>query len=347
VEKQVADLLPMPYFHLVFTMPPAVACVAAQNQEVVYDILFRAAAQALQGIAKTPKHLGAEIGHIAVLHTWGQNLHYHPHLHCVAPGGGLALDGSHWVPSRTKFFLPVKVLSRLYRRLFLSFLNQAFIDGRLTFHGSLVPLANRADFLHHLADARKIEWVVYCKPPFGSPEQVVAYVGRYTHRVAISNNRLLEMKDGKVSFRWKDYRSDNAKKVMTLDVHDFIGRYLQHILPSRFVRIRSYGLLARRNRTTKLARCREVLNAPGPAPVTETWQAMFKRLTGHSIDECPACRQGQMQVVKRVPSIRELENSSLGQYEPRILLSRAQAGLWLRRLERLDRGGRLMAIDTS
>ncbi len=338
VEKQVAELLPVPYFHVVFTMPPAVASVAMQNQDIVYDILFRAAAQTLQTIAKTPKHLGAEIGLLAVLHTWGQNLHYHPHVHCVVPGGGLSLDSNRWMPSRSKFFLPVRVLSRLYRRLFLAFLNQAFREGRLVFHGSLAQLQNKEAFRHHLAGARQVEWVVYAKPPFGGPEQVVAYVGRYTHRVALSNSRLVKLEDGKVSFRWKDYREGNAQKVLTLEAHDFIGRYLQHILPKRFVRIRSYGLLSTRNRPTKLAKCRELLNTPAHAPVTSDWKDLLKKLTGKSIDECRICKHGQMKIVERVPSIHELEKqATLGNYHPRLLLSRVQAICWLQRLDSLRR----------
>jgi hypothetical protein len=345
VQKQVADLLPVPYFHVVFTMPPAVASVAMQNQKVVYDILFRAAAQTIQMIASTPKHLGAEVGLLAVLHTWGQNLHYHPHVHCVAPGGGLSFDGDRWVPSRDKFFLPVRVLSRLYRRLFLSFLDQAYRDGRLTFHDSLAELENKEAFDDHLAEAREVEWVVYTKAPFGGPEQVLAYVGRYTHRVAISNNRLLKLEDGRVSFLWKDYRDGNTQKVMTLAAHDFISRYVQHILPKGFVRIRSYGILSTRNRPTKLARCRELLKAPAPAPVAETWKDQLEKLTGQSIDECPACKQGQMKIVRMVPSIRELqENCTLSHYDPRLLLSRLQATCWLNRLGRLRR---LVVFDTS
>lgn len=345
VEKQVSELLPVPYFHVVFTMPPDVASVAMQNQDIVYDILFRAAAQTLQTIAKTPKHLGAEIGLLAVLHTWGQNLHYHPHVHCVVPGGGLSLDSSRWVPSRGKFFLPVKVLSRHYRRLFLFLLNQAHGEGRLDFHGSLAHLENKEAFRHHLAAARRVEWVVYAKPPFGGPEQVLAYVGRYTHRVAISNNRLMKFEDSKVSFAWKDYREGNAHKVMTLDAHDFIGRFLQHILPKRFVRIRSYGLLSTRNRPTKLAKCRELLKAPERAPVADNWKDLLKKLTGRSIDECPTCKQGEMKTVEHIPSVRELERAAtLGIYHPRLLISRVLATCWLRRLERLHRP---LRIDTS
>lgn len=199
----------MPYFHIVFTMPPVVAEIARQNPRAVYDILFRAAAETLQLVAKTPKHLGAEIGLLSVLHTWGQNLHYHPHIHCVVPGGGLSPDGNRWVASRTKFFLQVKVLSRLYRGNFLAQLGRAHREGRLSFHGPLANLQAEAMFRQYLADARKIDWVVYSKPPFGGPEQVLAYVGRYTHRVAISNDRLIRVKDGQVTFKWKDYRQGN------------------------------------------------------------------------------------------------------------------------------------------
>ena len=339
-----ADLLPVPYFHLVFTMPPTVASVALQNPQVVYNILFRAAAETLQTVARTPKHLGAEIGFLMVLHTWGQNLHYHPHVHCVAPGGGLSLDGSRWVPSRPKFFLPVKVLSRLYRRLFLEYLDEAHQEGLLTFHGSLAHLQNTEEFGRHLAGARKINWVVYSKAPFGGPEQVLAYVGRYTHRVAISNDRLIKLENSQVSFRWKDYSQGNAKRIMTMHAHEFIGRYVQHILPKGFVRIRSYGILSTRNRPTKLAKCRELLNAPAPAQAAENWKDLLKKLTGHSITQCPVCNLGTMQIIEKIPSDRDLlRKATLGNYDPRLLLSRIQAIRWLNRL----RPNRHVGLDTS
>ena len=336
VEKQVADLLPVPYFHVVFTMPPAVAEVAKQNQGVVYDILFKAAAEAFQKVAKNPKHLGAEIGLLAVLHTWGQNLHYHPHIHCVAPGGGLSPDGSRWVSSRKKFFLPVRVLSRLYRRLFLQLLDQAHRQGQLCFHGSLEALSAKENFDRHLAAARRIDWVVYSKAPFGGPKQVLEYVGRYTHRVAISNSRLVKLEDGQVSFRWKDYRNKSAQKVMTLSAHEFIGRYVQHVLPKRFVRIRSYGILSTRSRPTKLARSREILKVPAPKTTDKHWKELLEKLTGHSVHQCPKCKAGAMQLVSKIPSTRELEKQAgPGQYDPRLQVSRAQAACWLTRLDRI------------
>lgn len=336
VEKQVADLLPVPYFHVVFTMPPRVAELARQNPEVVYDILFRAAAETLQGAAGNPKFLGAEIGLLAVLHTWGQNLHYHPHVHCLVPGGGLSPDNNRWVGSRKKFFLPVKVLSRLYRGRFLTQLVAAHQEGRLTFHGELARLTNLEAFRQYLAPVRTIDWVVYSKPPFGGPEQVVQYIGRYTHRVAISNHRLVNLEDGRVAFRWRDYRDGNSQKVMTLSAHDFIGRFIQHILPERFVRLRSYGILSTRNRPTKLARCRELLQAPAPETARRNWKELLEELTGRPIDACRACNRGKMETLEKIPSTRELEQQAMpGIYNPRLLLSQIQQQRWLQRLDKL------------
>lgn len=340
VEKQVADLLPVPYFHVVFTMPPRVAELARQNPEVVYDILFRAAAETLQGAAGNPKFLGAEIGLLAVLHTWGQNLHYHPHVHCLVPGGGLSPDNKRWVGSRKKFFLPVKVLSRLYRGRFLTQLVAAHQEGRLTFHGELARLTNLEAFRQYLAPVRTIDWVVYSKPPFGGPEQVVQYIGRYTHRVAISNHRLVNLEDGRVAFRWRDYRNGNSQKVMTLSAHEFIGRFIQHILPERFVRLRSYGILSTRNRPTKLARCRELLQAPAPETARRNWKELLEELTGRSIDACRTCNRGKMETLEKIPSTRELEQQAMpGIYHPRLLLSQIQQQRWLQRLDKLK--GRL------
>jgi hypothetical protein len=336
VEKQVADLLPVPYFHVVFTMPPAIAAIALQNQEVVYDILFRVAAETLQRIAKDPKYLSAEIGLLSVLHTWGQNLHFHPHVHCVVPGGGLSGDGDRWIPSRDHFFLPVRVLSRLYRRLFLKSLVAAQREGRLNFYGDLSPLASDNGFAHHLNPVQRKEWVVYAKRPFGGPKQVVDYLGRYTHRVAISNNRLVSMSDGRVSFKWKNYRQGSVSGTMSLDAHDFIGRFFLHVLPKRFVRIRSYGLLATRNRPTKLAKCREILGAPALPMVDTDWKARFERLTGRPIDACPLCRQGRLQVVEVIPPGRDRSKNLLpGSDDPRLLLSKILGLCKIRRIRRL------------
>ena len=237
-----ADLLPVPYFHGVFTLPAPVAEIAFQNKAKVYAILFRTAAETLRTIGADEKHLGAEVGVVAVLHSWGQTLTYHPHLHCIVPGGGPSLDGSRWVACKPGFFLPVRVLSRLFRRLFLDELRRAFEAGDLGFCGNLAGLAQSAAFARRLRELRQVEWVVYAKPPFGGPEQVLAYLGRYTHRVAISNARLVEMTDNRVSFRWKDYRHHGKSKVMALDADEFIRRFLLHTLPDGVHRIRHYGL---------------------------------------------------------------------------------------------------------
>jgi len=261
-----AELLSTQYFHVVLTLPEEIAAIAHQNKATVYGILFRAAAETLQTIAADPKHLCAEVGFFAVLHTWGQTLGLHPHLHCVVTGGGLSPDGAHWVSCRPGFFLPVRVLSRLFRRLFLEYLQKAFDAGKLRFFSSLEPLREPAAFRRYLAPLLRAPWVVFAKPPFAGPEQVLDYVGRYTHRVAISNNRLCDIEDGKVSFTWKDYRDHNRQKVMTVAADEFIRRFLLHVLPEGFHRIRYYGLLGNRHRAQKLARCRELLGMSAPEP---------------------------------------------------------------------------------
>lgn len=301
-ERQ-AELLPVPYFHVVFTVPAAVAEIAFQNKAVVYGILFRATAEALCIIAADRKHLGAEIGITAVLHTWGQNLHHHPHIHCVVPGGGLSQDGTRWVACRPGFFLPVRVLSRLFRRLFLERLQGAFDAGELGFFGNLAGLANPAAFVRRLAELRRVDWVVYAKRPFGGPEQVLAYLGRYTHRVAISNSRLLALAEGQVTFRWRDYRHHNKAKRMTLTADEFIRRFLLHALPDGFHRIRHYGLLANSHRAAKLALCRQLLDAPtpDPAPIRPLdYRERYKELTGQSLEICPCCG-GRMQRIGPLP----------------------------------------------
>jgi Putative transposase/Transposase zinc-binding domain len=304
LEARKADLLPVPYFHVVFTIPEPVAAIAFQNQRVVYDILFRTAAATLKTIAADPRHLGAEIGFIAVLHTWGQTLQYHPHLHCVVPGGGLAPDGEGWIACRPGFFLPVRVLSSLFRRLFLEALAAAFRAGELSFHASLGELAEPARFAQLLDAARGVTWVVYAKPPFGGPEPVFEYLGRYTHRVAISNSRLVRIEDGSVAFRWKDYRHHDRQKVMTLEADEFLRRFLLHVLPDGFQRIRHYGLLGNRGRATKLALCRRLLAAP-PMPVLADLADPRDRceaLTGRSLHRCPVCHTGHMERIGIVPA---------------------------------------------
>ncbi|MBB5539726.1 transposase [Rhizobium giardinii] len=259
-----ADLLPVGYFHVVFTVPQQIAEIAFQNKEQVYTILFHAVAETLRKLAADPRHLGAEIGFIAVLHSWGQNLHYHPHIHCIVPGGGLSLDQSRWVACRQSFFLSVRVLSRLFRRLFLEELKQAYDLGQLRFFGDIANLADPVAFNRTLKAARRIDWVVYAKPPFAGPRQVLAYLGRYTHRIAISNSRLVSIDGDRVSFRWKDYRTGGRQKVMILDAHEFIRRFLLHTVPDGFHRIRHYGLLANGHRQLKLDQCRSLLNVPPP-----------------------------------------------------------------------------------
>jgi hypothetical protein len=229
---------------------------------------------------------GAEIGLVAVLHTWGQNLHHHPHVHCVVPGGGPSLDGTRWIACRPGFFLPVRVLSRLFRRLFLDELRAAFEAGDLGFFGELADLREPADFARRLHELRRVDWVVYAKPPFGGPAQVLAYLGRYTHRVAIANSRLVAMTDTDVAFRWKDYRHHGKSKVMTLGVHEFIRRFLLHALPDSFHRIRHYGFLANGHRAVKLALCRELLDAPAPAAMIAPTDKAVPTLP---VDYCPCC----------------------------------------------------------
>jgi hypothetical protein len=258
-----AELLPVPYYHVVFTLPAPVADIAYQNKAALYDLLFKAAAETLITIAADPKHLGARIGLTAVLHSWGSALTHHPHVHIIVPGGGLSLDGERWISCRPGFFLPVRVLSRLFRRLFLESLAAAHDAARLQFFGDHVALADRAAFAAYLAPLRTAEWVVYSKPPFGGPEQVLAYLARYTHRVAIANSRLIACDAETVTFTWKDYRAAGREryKTMTLAVPEFIRRFLIHVLPKGFHRIRHYGLFANATRADNVARIRDLLRA--------------------------------------------------------------------------------------
>jgi hypothetical protein len=304
LDDRQADLLPVPYFHVVFTVPEEIAAIAYQNKAVVYDILFQATAETLQTIAADPKHLGADIGFIAILHTWGQNLLHHPHLHCVVPGGGLAPDHSRWIACRPGFFLPVRVLSRLFRRLFLERLRRAFETGHLRFFNALAPLQHMQAFARYLDGPRRAEWVVYAKEPFGGPQQVLGYLGRYTHRVAISNNRLIAIADGHVTFRWKDYRHESAQRVMRLDAPEFIRRFLLHVLPRGLQRIRHYGFLSNRRRETGLAECRRLLEVIPPPATDERrpdYHDRFARLTGQSLRHCPVCARGRMMCIEILP----------------------------------------------
>jgi Putative transposase/Transposase zinc-binding domain len=304
LEERASELLPVEYFHVVFTLPEPLGRIALPNRRWLYSTLFRAAAETLLQIAADPKHLGGQIGFLAILHTWGQNLHLHPHLHCVVPGGGLADDGTHWLACRPGFFLPVRVLSRLFRGKFLARLDEAFTQGHLVFPGQHQELAQPAAFRKWLAALRATDWVVYAKPPFGGAEQVLKYLARYTHRIAISNQRLVKMEDGKVHFHWKDYAHGNAAKVMALDAVEFIRRFLQHVLPSGFVRIRHFGFLANRCRRQKLERCRKLLGVPPPAEEAESdapapGQANLQEQG--CVVRCPVCKQGRMIVIAQLP----------------------------------------------
>nr|WP_232307599.1 IS91 family transposase [Sphingobium chungbukense] len=277
-----ADLLPVGYFHVVFTLPAEIADIAWQNKALLYDLLFKAASETMLTIAADPRHLGARIGITAVLHTWGSAMTHHPHVHMIVPGGGIAPDGSRWISSRPAFLLPVRVLGKLFRRLFFTRLNALHDAGRLAFFGTMTGLADRRTFLRHLAPVRKKRWVVYAKPPFAGPEAVLAYLSRYTHRVAISNRRLVAFDENGVTLRYKDYRRDGAERhrIMTLIADEFIRRFLLHVLPRGFHRIRHYGLLASASRRDNLALARRLLAVPSEpeAPMPET-----------PLDTCPPC----------------------------------------------------------
>jgi hypothetical protein len=296
-----ADLLPVPYFHVVFTVPAEVAEIAFHNKATVYAILFDAVAATLKTIAADPRHLGGEIGFLAILHTWGQVLTHHPHIHCLVPGGALAPDGR-WLGCRPNFFLPVHVLSRLFRRLFLGRLAAAHTAGRLRFSGALERLGDADAFTAAIRQLRRKNWVVYSKPPFGSPEHVLAYLGRYTHRVAIANSRLVSADETSVTFRWRDYRHGNAPRLMSLDPHEFIRRFLIHSLPDGFHRIRHYGFLANGCRRARLTIIRQLLTATTPAPIGATGE-ITRPLPRFDPTVCPCCG-GILRITATLPRWR-------------------------------------------
>jgi len=300
LEQRAAELLPVEYFHVVFTLPQLVAPLALQNQQLVYGILFRAAAETLLQIAADPKHLGARIGFLAVLHTWGQNLHHHPHLHCVVPGGGIAPEQGRWIGCRRQFLLPVKVLSRLFRAKFVAYLKNAFRNGELGFHGELKSLGEKRKFVEWLSRIAGTEWVVYAKPPFGGPRQVLKYLARYTHRVAISNQRLVSLENGRVTFRWKNYAHAGEPATMTLKAEEFIRRFLLHVLPKGFVKVRHFGFLANRCRRHNVLLCRELLAARStPAPGLVPHDSDYSNESEANIaDRCPRCKVGSMRLLE-------------------------------------------------
>src|SRR5438477_12449503 len=295
-----AELLPVEYFHLVFTLPHALNPLAQGNPRLLYTLLFHATADTLTTFARDPRHLGGDLGVTAILHTWGQNLSQHLHLHCVVTGGALTQDGARWIAAPPGFLFPVRALAKVFRAKYLHALQRAFTTGQLVFAGSLASLADPEPFAVWLQELRQHDWVVYAKRPFGGPTRILEYLGRYTHRVAISNERLVSHADGVVRFRWKDYADGDCVKVMALDVEEFIRRFLLHVLPGGFVRIRHFGFLANRTRRAKLARCRALLAQP-PALVAsaiESVAALMRRLTGIDIDRCPVCQQGQLHVTE-------------------------------------------------
>ena len=299
-EKWIADrnedLLPIEYFHVVFTIPSELNHLVSMNQKVLYDLLFRSASETLMELANDPKHLGAKIGVIGILHTWGQNLMDHPHIHCIVTGGGI--DGERWVSCRKGFFIPVRVMSALFRGKFLSHLNNHFKRGELAFPGSISHLKEQGTFASFRNQLYQKKWVVYCKPPFDGAKGVLQYLGRYTHRIAISNNRIIAIRDGNVSFLWRDYADGNRPKTMMLQTFEFIRRFLLHVLPARFVRIRHFGLLANRTRKDNIALCRKILGDGKTATkekiVKETWQEQLFRICGIDVTTCPVCQKGKM-----------------------------------------------------
>ncbi len=285
------ELLPTAYVHVVFTLPQRLASLTLQNKKVIYNLLFRASAETLLEVARNPRHLGAEIGFFSVLHTWNQKLGLHPHVHCVVPAGGLSADHTRWIKTRCTFFLPVKVLSRVFRGKFVAALRRAFHSGQLQFQGNLAPLAQPKAFSSWLRPLFREDWVVYSKPPFGGPEYVLRYLGRYTHRVAISNHRLVSFVDGQVTFRWRDSAHNNEQKLMTLSLDEFLRRFLLHVLPKGFVRIRHFGFFAHRRRRTILPLCFQLLgSAPPPQANQETAPATT------DLWLCPNCG-GQMAII--------------------------------------------------
>jgi len=294
LEERKEDLLPVPYFHVVFTIPAKLNPLALRNKRVLYNILFRCVSETLFELASDPKHLGGQIGFISILHTWGQNLMDHPHIHCIVTGGGLSRDATRWLSFRKRFFIPVKVLSRLFRGKVLFYLKRSWEKGELKFPGALTELQDQSGVL--LNALYRMEWVVYSKPPFKDAETLIDYLGRYTHRIAIGNHRILKMEDGQVFFFWRDYADGNKKKIMKLEASEFIRRFLLHVLPEKFVKVRYYGLLANRKSSSILHQCRKLLETVQTSTknVNETWQEFLKRVCGMDLITCPFCKEGRM-----------------------------------------------------
>jgi Putative transposase/Transposase zinc-binding domain len=300
-----ADLLPIPYFHAVFTLPHDLNALAQGNPRVIYTRLFRAAADTLLAFGRDPRYLGGTIGITAILHTWGQTLAQHLHLHCLVTGGALAGNGTRWIRGRPSFLFPVRAMATVFRAKYLAGLLRAYEAGDLTFAGGTAALADRRAFAGFLGHLRAVRWVVYAKRPFAGPAQVLGYLGRYTHRVALSNDRLVDHAEGRVRFRWKDYADHDRVKVMTLEADEFLRRFLLHVVPRGFMRIRHFGLLANRTRRDTLRQCRGLLGQPPPAEAApESSAVLLLRLTGVDLARCPVCREGRMQITMLVVQVR-------------------------------------------
>ncbi len=304
LENRMKDLMPIQYFHIVFTIPSELNALALQNKKLLYSILFKASSETLIELSRDYKHLGAEIGFISLLHTWGQNLMDHPHIHSIVTGGGLSLDSSKWVSCREDFFIHVKILSRVFRGKFLDCLKKLYYSNKLNFSGQISDLGSRQEFKILIDTLYKTEWVVYSKPPFKNPQHVLKYLANYTHKVAISNSRITDLKDDKVSFKWRDYKDNNKNKLMTLDAFEFIRRFLLHVLPNGFVKMRHYGILSNRNRKTKLEKCKNLLGVPAEnnlnSKVKETWQELLLRISKVDSRICPCCKKGYMVLTETI-----------------------------------------------
>ncbi len=305
IEAREKDLLPIVYFHVVFTIPHLLNLLVRYNEELLYNLLFRAVSETLLTLAKDPKRLGAELGFISILHTWGQNLMDHFHLHNIVTGGGLTANGE-WKACKGRFFIDVKVLSKLFRGKFLAYLKELHTEGKLTYPGDL---KSPGAFNALLSKLYETEWVSYCKTPFQKTQDVIDYLGKYTHRIAISNHRLIKLEDDKVMFRWRDYADNNKSKVMTLGANEFIRRFLLHVLPDRFVKIQHYGILANRCRREKIERARVLLGSTTPdtkqtEETAETWQERLLRLTGFDVIKCPKCGERAMRTVETIQPAR-------------------------------------------
>jgi hypothetical protein len=307
IEDRGKDLLPIPYFHVVFTIPDKLNPLVLRNQEVLYGILFKAVSETLTELSKNPKHLGAEIGFTSILHTWGQNQMDHPHIHNIVTGGGLSHDGRKWKSCKNDFFVHVNVMSKLFRGKFLAYLKKLRVENKLVYPGAVSQLASPGAFNALITDLYKKKWVVYCKPPFKETKDVLEYLGRYTHRIAISNHRLVKLENDEVHFRWRDYADNNKIKIMSLKADEFIRRFLLHVLPDRFVKIRHYGFLGNRCRKNKIDRCRELLACANHTELeqkAETWQEALLRITGIDISKCPVCGERRMHTVEVIQPAR-------------------------------------------